>query len=240
MTEQRPNEPVPPPMPVAHRKVKPTEDESGSPTTTERAKDQAQEVAGQAQDKVQQVAGPAKDKVQQVAGQAKDQAKQRVATQLDERSTQVGRQITAQADTVDGVAERLRSQGQETPARVVEQAGQKLRDVGEYLENTDGETLAKAAADVARENPAAAAAVGAAAGLAAGRVIKASREDSTVEEDLPQPPASPAGSSPLDAPAPVSPPPPAPPASSAPPDAPAPASPPGAAPLGGPREPGGA
>jgi hypothetical protein len=52
-----------------------------------------------------------------------------------------------------------------------------VRNVGEYLEQADGEKLVEAAQKVAKDNPAAAAAVGAAAGFAAGRVIKASLGD---------------------------------------------------------------
>ncbi len=173
MAEQRLNEPVPPPMQVSERAVKPPTDDDPT-TATEHATGQDQETTS-----------PAKGKVQEVAGKAKEQVKERAATQIDERTTQVGQQIRAQADTIDGVAEKLRSQGQDGPARVVEQAGQKVRDIAEYLERADGEELAQAAADVARDNPAAAAAVGAAAGFAAGRVIKAAREDSPSEEDVP-------------------------------------------------------
>ena len=95
-------------------------------------------------------------------------AKGRAAAQVDERSTQVGQQIGAQAQSLDGVAEELRSQGKDGPAKIAEQAGERARSVGSYLEQTDGESLVQAAADAARENPAAAAAVGAAAGFAAG------------------------------------------------------------------------
>jgi hypothetical protein len=123
----------------------------------------------------------AKDKAQAVAGQAKDKA----AAQVGERSTQLGQQIGTQAQSLDGVAEELRRQGRDGPAKIAEQVGQRVKDVGGHLEQADGASLVTAALDAARENPAAAAAAGAAAGFVAGRLLKASGDDGTVEEDKP-------------------------------------------------------
>ncbi len=132
-----------------------------------------------AREKAQQVAAPAKEKAQEVAGQAKEharaaaeQAKSQAAARVDEKSTQVGRQIGSQGEALEGVAGELRRQGKEGQAKVAEQAAEKVKQAGEYLQQADGESLVQTAANVARENPAAAAAVGAAAGFAAGRVIK--------------------------------------------------------------------
>jgi hypothetical protein len=125
-------------------------------STPEGAKDKAQEVAASAQE----AAAPAKEKAREIAGQAKGhaqaaagQAKQRASAQVDERSTQVGRQVGAQAESLGGVAEELRRQGKEGPAKVAEQAAQRVKDVGDYLERTDGESLVESAKNVARENP---------------------------------------------------------------------------------------
>jgi hypothetical protein len=137
-----------------------------------------------AKEQVQQAAAPAKEKAQEVAGQAKehaqaaaDQAKRQAAAQVDERSTQVGQQLGGQGEALDGVAGALREQGKDGQAQVAEKAAEKVKQAGEYLEQADGEKLVETVANVARENPAAAAAVGAAAGFAAGRVIKASSPD---------------------------------------------------------------
>jgi hypothetical protein len=165
-------------------------------STAEGAKDKVQEAAANAKDKARQAAAPAKEKAREVAGQAKEQAKAqaqaaagqakaKAAAQVDERSTQLGAQIGAQAQSLQGVAEELRRQGKEGPAKVAEQVGQRVNDVGSYLQSTDGESLVQAAADAARETPAAAAAVGAAAGFVAGRVIKATRDKGSPEEDEP-------------------------------------------------------
>ena len=140
-------------------------------------------------EQVKQAAAPAKQKAQEVAGQAKghaqaaaEQAKDKASAQVDEKSTQVGQQIGSQGEALQGVAGELRKQGKEGPAKVAEQAAAKVKDVGDYLERADGEKLVETAQQVARDNPAAAAAVGAAAGFAAGRVIKAALDDDSPDE----------------------------------------------------------
>jgi flagellar capping protein FliD len=156
--------------------------QADAPTATEEAKGRAQEVAGQAKEQAQQVAGQAKEQAQEVAGQAKDRA----AAEVDARSTQAGEQIGAQAEAIDGVAEELRRQGKDGPAKIAEQASERVKGVADHLQQADGESLVSAAADIARENPAAAAAAGVAAGFVAGRVIKAATGDAPAEEhDVP-------------------------------------------------------
>lgn len=156
------------------------------------AADGAPEAEG-AKEKAQQVAAPAQEKAREVAGEAKgraraaaDQAKSQAAAQADERSTQVGQQIGRQGEALDGVAGELRRQGKDSQAQVAEQAAEKVKQAGDYLEQADGEKLVETASNLARENPAAAAAVGAAAGFAAGRVIKASSPDDPAEKEAPE------------------------------------------------------
>jgi len=143
------------------------------------------QAAGPAEEKAREVAGEAKSHAQAAAGQAKDHA----AAQVDQKSTQVGQQIGSQGEALEGVAGELRKQGKDGPAKVAEQAAEKVKNVGDYLEQADGEKLLEGAQKVARDNPAAAAAVGAAAGFAAGRVIKASLDDggSTESAQAPDP-----------------------------------------------------
>jgi len=159
----------------------------------EGAKDKAQEAAASAKDKAQEAAAPIKEKARELTGQAKEeaatqaraaagQAKQKAAAQVDERSTQVGQQIGSQAEALDGVAGELRRQGKDGPASIAEQAAERVKGVADYLEQADGESLIDAAKQAAHDNPAAAAAAGAVAGFAAGRVIKASMGDDSPEE----------------------------------------------------------
>lgn len=156
------------------------------PGEAERMKGQAQQVAAAGKEKAQEVAGQARGHAQAAAEQAKGQA----AAQVDERSTQVGRQLRSQGEALDGVAGELRRQGKDGPANVAEQAAEKVSSAGRYLEQADGEALVANAQQVARDNPAAAAAVGAAAGFAAGRVIKASLDDSEDEQPASAPGAA--------------------------------------------------
>ncbi|HEX8158943.1 MAG TPA: hypothetical protein VF526_16270 [Solirubrobacteraceae bacterium] len=165
---------------------------AGETSSVEHAKQSAKDVA----DKAQQMTGPVKQKAGEVAGQAKQharaaagQAKTRVAAQVDERSTQVGRQLATHAEAIDGVAEELRRQGQEGPAKLAEQAGEKVKSVAGYLQEADADTLVGAASDAAKQNPVAAAAAGAAAGFVAGRVIKAATDDGPADEQTPDTPA---------------------------------------------------
>ena len=188
MSEQRiPVEPGPP-----QQMVSGDGDGDGSTTSqeqpgqAEQVKGEAQQVAAAGREKTQEVAGQAKGHAQAAAEQAKDQA----TAQVDEKSTQVGRQIGSQGQALDGVARELRRQGKDGPANVAEQAAEKVKDVGEYLEQADGESLVANAQQAARDNPAAAAAVGAAAGFAAGRVIKASLDDSEDEQPASAPDAT--------------------------------------------------
>ncbi len=147
---------------------------------------QAKQAASGAKEKVQEAAAPVKEVASDAAGQAKaqaqaqaaaSQAKDRASAQVDERTTQLGQQVGGQAQALDGVAGELREQGKEGPAKVAEQASQHVKDAGDYLEQADGEKIVGAAKDLAQENPAATAAVGAAAGFVAGRVLKASSPD---------------------------------------------------------------
>lgn len=188
MAEQRLKiESGPPPHVIADSDI--GANSSDEKTATGPAREKAKDVAGSAKDKAQEVTAPAKEKARDVASQAKahaqvaaGQAKDKAAAQVDERSTQLGQQIGAQSQSLAGVADELRRQGKDGPAKIAEQAGQRIKDAGSYLEQTDGESLVAAAADAARENPAAAAAAGAVVGFAAGRVLKASLGEDSPEE----------------------------------------------------------
>jgi hypothetical protein len=133
--------------------------QSGS--TAEQAQDKAREVAGQAQEK---------------AGHAAQQAKSTIRDQVDQRSTQAGEQISTQASDVRTVAEELRKQGKNGPAKVAEQAAQRAESVGSWLKESDGDTILRDVEDFGRSKPWAIALGGLALGFAASRLLKASSE----------------------------------------------------------------
>ena len=135
---------------------------SGEQSTTDQAKDKAQQAAGQAQEKVQQGA---------------EQAKSRIRSEVDSRSTQAGEQVKSTAGDLRSVGDTLREQGKEQPAKIADQAAERVERVGTYLQDTNGEQLLHDLEDAARQRPWAVVAAGLAAGFAASRFLKASSSD---------------------------------------------------------------
>jgi ElaB/YqjD/DUF883 family membrane-anchored ribosome-binding protein len=119
---------------------------------------------------VQEVAGQAQEK----AGQAADQARTKVREQVDQRSTQIGEQISSNASDARSVADELRKQGKDGPARMADQAADRVERVGSYLTEADGDRILHDVEDFGRRNPWAAALGGLAIGFAASRLLKAS------------------------------------------------------------------
>jgi ElaB/YqjD/DUF883 family membrane-anchored ribosome-binding protein len=117
--------------------------------------------------------GQAQEKAKEVAGQAKGKLRE----QVDQRSTQAGEQLSSAADDARSVAEELRTQGKDTPARYAEQAAEKAQQVGQRLQNASGDELLRDVEDFARRNPWAVAAGGLVLGLAASRMLKASSSE---------------------------------------------------------------
>ena len=129
-----------------------------------------QDAAGQAQDKAKEVASQAQDKAREAAGQARGQLRD----QVDTRSTQLGERVGSSAGDARTVADELRKQGKDTPARYVDQAADRAERLGGYLEESDGDTILRDVEDFARRKPWAVAAGGLLLGFAASRMLKAS------------------------------------------------------------------
>jgi hypothetical protein len=133
--------------------------ESTVGSTTEQVKDEVRDKAQMAQEKAGAMAG---------------QARGRLSEQIDQRSTQAGDEIRSAAHHVRSLAEQLRAEGKDTPARMVEQAADRSESFGDYLRNADGDRLLGDAESFARRQPWAVAAGGLALGFAASRLLKAS------------------------------------------------------------------
>jgi len=116
------------------------------------------------------VTSQAQDKAREAAGQARG----RIRDQVDQRSTQIGDQVNSNAGDARSVAEELRSQGKDTPARYVDQAADRAERLGGYLQNSDGDRILRDVEDFGRRNPWAVAAGGLLLGFAASRLLKAS------------------------------------------------------------------
>src|SRR5829696_5699201 len=116
----------------------------------------------------------AKEKVQETAQQAAGQARGQVRRQVDQRSTQAGEQVSSTATDVRSVAQQLREQGKEQPAKVAEQAADRVERLGGYLKESDGERILRDVEDFGRRQPWAVMFGGLAAGFLASRFLKAS------------------------------------------------------------------
>src|SRR3954468_15739393 len=112
----------------------------------------------------------AKEKAQQATGQAKN----RVSEQVDQRSTEAGHRVSSMAEDARSVADQLRSQGKDQPAKLAEQAAQRAESVGDYLKHSDGDAILRDLEDFGRRQPWAVIAGGIALGFAASRFLKAS------------------------------------------------------------------
>jgi hypothetical protein len=134
--------------------------QSGS--TSEQVKDQVTEKAQVAQDR---------------ARGATERARGRLRDQVDQRSTQAGERLSGTAADVRNVADQLRHQGKDTPARLAEQLAGQTDRAADYLKGASGERILRDAEDLARGNPWAVAAGGLALGFVASRMLKASSEE---------------------------------------------------------------
>ncbi len=112
----------------------------------------------------------AKDKAQEAAGQAK----RGLRDQVDTRSRQAGERVSGMAGDARSVAEQLRQQGKDQPAKLAEQAAQRAESLGDYLQRSDGDTILRDVEDFGRSQPWAMIAGGLALGFAASRFLKAS------------------------------------------------------------------
>jgi hypothetical protein len=141
--------------------------QAGSPTGATAGDSGVKE---QAQEKAQQVKEQAGEQARQAAGQARG----RLRDQVDQRSTQAGEQVSQQANDLRTVADQLREQGKEGPAKVAQQVADRTEKAGSYLTESDADRILGDVEDFARKNPWAVAAGGLALGFMASRVLKAS------------------------------------------------------------------
>ena len=130
----------------------------------------------QAQEKGKELATQAKEQVQEKTHELRGQAEMRFREQLDERSTQAGEQVEAIAHAFRRGSEQLRTEGKGTPAKAVDQAAEKVEELGSYLRQADADRILHDVESFARRRPWLTAAAGAAVGFVASRLVKASSE----------------------------------------------------------------
>jgi hypothetical protein len=128
-------------------------------STMEQVKERAQDVVGQ---------------VKETASSAKDQVGDRFTRFVQERFTQTGEQAIKLAESMRQSVGSMREQGQDAPARVAEQAADRVQAVGLYLRDNDGNQILGDIEDFARRQPLVVAAGAFVLGLAGARFLKAS------------------------------------------------------------------
>jgi hypothetical protein len=134
---------------------------------------QAEQVADQAREKVGDAAEQAKETAQSAASQAQDKIRQ----QVDQRSTEAGERVSSTAEDIRSVGHELRNQGKESPAKVAEQAADRIERAGSYLRESDADRILNDVEDFGRRRPWAVLAGAAIAGFAAARFLKASSRE---------------------------------------------------------------
>lgn len=137
------------------------------------------------QGKAQEVA----DKAQQQVGEATGRARDQVRDQVNRRSSEAGERVQSTAADVRSVADELRRQGKDAPAKYAEQAADRAERLGGYLHEADGDRILRDVEDFGRRNPWAVVAGGLALGLMASRLLKASSSERyrSAREPAPQP-----------------------------------------------------
>jgi ElaB/YqjD/DUF883 family membrane-anchored ribosome-binding protein len=120
------------------------------------------------------VVSQAGQQVQEKAGEVKSQVGDKLREQVDQRSTEAGEQVTAMSQALRSSGEQLRNDGNETPAKLIEGAAQRVDRIGSYLRDSDSNRILGDVESWARSRPWIAAAAGALVGFAASRFLKAS------------------------------------------------------------------
>ncbi len=113
------------------------------------------------------------DKTHEVQQQARNQMTQ----QVDRRSTDAGLRVTQTAGEVRAVAEQLRAQGRDEPAKLADRAAREAKRLGDYLTRSDADRILRDVEDFGRRQPLAVLAGGLALGFAASRFLKASSRE---------------------------------------------------------------
>jgi hypothetical protein len=135
---------------------------------------QAPEVAGGQESSV---AGPAQgftSQAQEKAQELKGSAGSRVREEIDNRSTHAGEQIASVAAAMRKMGEQLRGEGDETSAKYVDRAGERIERFGAYLTEANADRILGEIENFGRRQPWAAALGGGILSLVAARFLKAS------------------------------------------------------------------
>lgn len=121
--------------------------------------------------------GAKKEQAKQTAQDAASTVRDRVREQVDQRSSQAGERVGTVAGDLRQVSDTLREQGKEGPAKIGDQAAQRVEQVGSYLTESGPDKILGDVEDLGRRQPLLALAGGVVLGLAAARFLKASSQE---------------------------------------------------------------
>lgn len=126
------------------------------------------------QEKGKELAAQAQEEVQAKAQELRGEAEFRLREQVDQRSTQAGQQVQSIGHALRSTSKQLESEGNATPAKVVDQVARKADDLGSYLQAADADRIFGDIERFARRRPWMTAGIGATVGFLASRFVKAS------------------------------------------------------------------
>jgi hypothetical protein len=130
-------------------------------------------VAGEAADKARELAGQATEAAKEAGGKASE----RLRAQMDERAGAIGGRGSAGAEDLKSLAQELRAQEKEGPARMAEEAAQRAERLGGYLAEADSSRILRDLEELGRRQPWTVALGALAVGFAAARFLNASSGD---------------------------------------------------------------
>jgi ElaB/YqjD/DUF883 family membrane-anchored ribosome-binding protein len=131
--------------------------------TVAEVKEKGEELVSTAQEQIS-------TKAQELGGEAKFQIRE----QLDQRSTETGEHVQSIGKVLHSSANQLRSEGNDIPAKIVEEVARRADDLGNYLRSAQADRILDDIETFGRRRPWITAGVGALAGFVASRFLKAS------------------------------------------------------------------
>jgi hypothetical protein len=159
-------------------------------STKDVAKDQAAGVAGSAKDAGQHVAGVAKEQAGNVATEATRQARDilgqtraEISQQAADQQQRVAGGLRSLGTELGSMAERSDESGVATD--LARQASTRAHDLADWLEQRDPASLLDEVKTFARRRPGTFLAIAVGAGLAAGRLTRGLKDESTSSSDSP-------------------------------------------------------
>lgn len=126
---------------------------------------------------VREATQEARARAEDAFDKGREQVRGTVEEQVGRRSDETGERLGSVAEEVRYTSDRLRDNGDDTIARLVEQGAEQVERLADYLRGSNAQRILSDVEDYARRQPWAVAAGGAVVGFAASRLLRASRRD---------------------------------------------------------------